>query len=230
MKRAPRRPDARRALCASLVLAASACGGAEQPPLADEAALGKGDWLGGIELKILREVAPLHGEPQVIPDCADSDLQLAPCQQLSERFVDWLNRSNECFADGLHAATGERDRVTRATLHCEDGIVGSGTTAGGYKRQHVFRRACDGRTVQVNGQRFHYLTAVRDANSRDRRFFVAFLDCWGTAGVGADAAGRLTWDANRGVRDWREDPARHSDHYHLSRPCLPWTCGGMAYE
>lgn len=170
-------------------------------------------------------------EPQIRPDCKNSNLRIRPCQQISAHLWTWINTYGVSAIRQAYFASGFTDEVKQATLFCNSGIYQPKKT---YKRwsQHSFRRACDGNKIKVNGTTFTYKGhRLENPRSRDDRFFVAFLDTWGTFGPGLNVrTGTLSIDFNRGVRDCREDK-RHCRHYHISKPC--YACiftSHMAYE
>jgi hypothetical protein len=187
--------------------------------------------------RMARSVPALHGEPQVITDCSANSLRIRPCVPISRSLWHWVNSKAHCFSAAFAVAERRRARARTATLSCEKGIHSERRTrSGGRWSQHRYRRACDGDYILVNSIRFKYQDAVRAARSKNARsnrhyrFFVAFLDCWGTPGLGTAPDGSVVFDANRGLRDWREDPAQHSGHFHLSKPCVACKAGQMAYE
>lgn len=189
-----------------------------------------------LQLNAVGAAQPLHGEAQVQLDCASSTLKIKPCTVISSAFRDWINSRASCFVGAYQAATGAKDVPQSALLSCRSGIVANRRVRkGGRWSLHRYRRACDGGHVTVNGQTFNYNAAVRAArkgSSEDRqlRFYLSFLDCWGPPGPGAAPDGTIVYDANLGVRDWREDPNGHGGHYHLSVPCLSCIFADMAYE
>ena len=189
-----------------------------------------------LQLNAVGAAQPLHGEAQVQLDCASSTLKIKPCTVISSAFRDWINSRASCFVGAYQAATGAKDVPQSALLSCRSGIVANRRVRkGGRWSLHRYRRACDGGHVTVNGQTFNYNAAVRAArkgSSEDTqlRFYLSFLDCWGPPGPGAAPDGTLVYDANLGVRDWREDPNGHGGHYHLSVPCLSCIFADMAYE
>ncbi len=189
-----------------------------------------------LQLNAAGTAPPLHGDPQVKLDCASSTLKIKPCTVISSAFRDWINSRASCFVGAYQAATGAKDVPQSALLSCGSGIVANRRVRkGGRWSLHRYRRACDGGQVTVNGQTFSYNAAVRAARkgaseNTQLRFYLSFLDCWGPSGPGAAPDGTIVYDANLGVRDWREDPRAHSDHYHLSVPCLSCIFDDMAYE
>ena len=189
-----------------------------------------------LQLNAAGPAPELHGEPQVKLDCAASTLKITPCTTLSAEFRDWINSRAGCFLEGYAAATGATDVPQSVMLGCLGGIYAPRKTrTGGRWSQHRYRRACDGRKILVGEQSFNYNAAVKAARNGSigdphLKFYLAFLDCWGPPGPGMAPDGSIVYDANRGVRDWREDPRGHSGHYHLSVPCVTCIFGEMAYE
>ena len=196
--------------------------------------------LGATELRLNKmkdKLPPLHGEAQVRLDCASSSLRLEPCENISRYLWQWINDRATCINAAYSAALTREVAAQAATIFCDLGVYSDRRTRpGGRWSQHRYRRACDGNRIIVDAKQFNYLEAVDADRSGARgksphyRFFTAFLDCWGTPGLGTRPSGGLTFDFNRGVRDWREDPVQHSQHYHLSRPCLMCRLGEIAYE
>lgn len=189
-----------------------------------------------LQLRAAGAAAPLHDEPQVRLDCAASTLKIKPCTVISAEFHSWINARASCFVDAYQAATGAQTVPQSATLDCRSGIVSNRRTRRGKRwSQHRYRRACDGGRVTVDGETFSYSAAVSAArkglhSDTQLKFYLSFLDCWGSPGAGMAPDGSIVYDANRGVRDWREDPRGHSGHYHLSVPCVTCIFGDMAYE
>lgn len=192
-----------------------------------------------LRLNRIENVAPasLHDEPQVDLDCAASTLKLEPCATISHYLWEWINHQAYCVDAAYSAAMKSQRSAQTTTIFCNQGIRSDRRTRpGGRWSQHRYGRACDGDHIIVDTERFNYLDAVAadrsgtKAEGRHHRSFTKFLDCWGTPGIGARPDGGLTFDYNRGVRDWREDPSRHSGHFHLSKPCLFCNFGDMAYE
>ena len=182
------------------------------------------------ELRLIKteiKLLPLHGEPQVELDCGSSNLKIEPCESMSRSLWEWINDRAYCIEAAYSTALPGEHSVQRATISCDLGIYSERRTRLGRRwSQHRYRRACDGDRVVVNSEQFSYRQAVEadrsGAKDQDMhyRFFTTFLDCWGPPGLGTRPDGTLTFDFNRGVRDWREDPRGHSQHFHISRPCL----------
>jgi hypothetical protein len=187
--------------------------------------------------KAANDLKSLHGEPQVRLDCASSNFRIEPCENISRDLWQWFNDRAYCISAAYSAALEREVSAQAATIFCDIGVHSDRRTRpGGRWSQHRYRRACDGNRIVVDSRQFNYLEAVEADRSHAKaknlhyRFFTTFLDCWGTLGLGIRPDGGLTIDFNRGVRDWREDPEQHSQHYHLSRPCLTCKLGEMAYE
>lgn len=181
-----------------------------------------------LQLKIAGKAGQARGEPLVRPDCEASNLKIYPCQPVAATWLNHLNSRGFAFQAGF-AASGQPGVVTSAVLDCSLGIRNDRTTrSGGRFSRHAYGEACDGDKVTVNGITFDYRRAVRDAESPDRAFFVAFLDNWGVTGPGCDPRKPITlmgWKLNCtpivdncGVIDWRERGARsqYGKSYHLS--------------
>ncbi len=185
----------------------------------------------GAEL-VLRSLQPAgsaNGEPQVLPDCANSALKISPCQRVAKSWLRHLNGRAPAFVNAFRAA-GYKDKVHIVVLDCSAGIFNNRKTIGGYRNsRHAYGEACDGSFVRVNAITFRYRKAVTDKESQDRRFFVAFLDGWGDLGpgcipekgykvLGLNVGCRPILVDNCGVIDWRERGPRsqYGSTYHLS--------------
>lgn len=180
-------------------------------------------------LKVARDAGATNGEPLVLPDCANSNLRIAPCQPVARSWLEHLNSRAEAFVKAYHAA-GHDDDVTSVVLDCSKGIYSNRMTRRGMRKsRHAYSEACDGNYIQVNDNRFRYRRAVTDKLSTDRLFFVKFLDAWGTPGPGCvpergykvfgiEIGCRPILADNCGVIDWRERGARgqYGRTYHLS--------------
>jgi len=179
-------------------------------------------------LKVAAEAGEAYGEALVKPDCAGSALTIAPSLVVAQSWLDYLNSRVPAFEAG-YAAAGYTEPVTSARLGCRLGIGADRMTRSGNRRsRHAYYEACDGNRVSVNGAVFDYRRAVRQPDSPDRAFFVAFLDNWGVLAPGCDPRTPSTfmgWDLNCtpiidncGVIDWRERGAnsQYGQSYHLS--------------
>lgn len=177
-------------------------------------------------------------EPQVRLNCKASKIKIKPCQQISENLWRWINSHGYLAIEAGYRAAGYKDTVKSAVIYCNQGIynrkkiVSKRRTRRRRWSQHSYRRACDGNKITVNGVTFTYKgSGVKKPRTTSDKFFVSFLNNWGTVGLGYKVKSALyLMDFNRGVRDCRED-ARHCYHYHLSKPC--YTClftGSMGYE
>ncbi len=192
-------------------------------------------WAGNY-IKIKSHAAPicikLYCEPQIIPDCKNSLIKLQPCQQISKHFWSWINSHGFNAIRKAFRAAGHNEIITSATIYCNKGIYNKKRILGKRWSQHSFRRACDGNRIKVNNIIFKYRGyGVQRPKNKHDRFFVTFLDNWGTIGFGVNVRSTFALiDFNRGVRDCRED-TRHCAHYHISKPC--YSCivtGAMGYE
>ena len=160
---------------------------------------------------------------------------------MATTWVNHLNSRASVFADAYRAA-GYTDTINRIVLDCSAGIVANRPTRKGARRsRHAYGEACDGSAVTVNKVKFSYRRAVTTKNSRDRRFFVTFLDGWGEIGPGCvpekgyvvfgyEVGCRPVVADNCGVIDWRERGrmSQYGRTYHLSF-CL-YTDTARAYE
>lgn len=194
-----------------------------------------------LELKIARTAGAANGEVLVLPDCANSNLRIAPCQRAARSWVNYLNSKAQIFVQAYRAA-GHNDDVSEVVLDCSAGIYNNRKTRKGIRNsRHAYGEACDGKSVRVNSVTFSYRRAVTDAASPDRRFFVSFLDGWGVAGPGCvpekgyvafgyEIGCRPVLTDNCGVIDWRERGAKsqYGHTYHLSY-CY-YTDPARAYE
>ncbi len=188
-------------------------------------------------LKIKAEAEPIcingYCEPQVVPDCKNSRIKIQPCQKISENLWRWINSHGASAIETAYYESGHTDPVKSATIYCNSGIYNQKRISGRKRwSQHSYRRACDGNRIRVNGKMFTYKgKGVRRPKTTHDRFFISFLDNWGTVGLGLNVRSAFYFlDFNRGVRDCREDN-RHCYHYHLSKPC--YTCiftRTMGYE
>jgi len=181
------------------------------------------------------------GEALVQPDCANSNLKIKPCGRVARSWLNHLNSRAHAFAAAYRAA-GYGDNVASATLGCGAGIYNPRKTRKGIRNsRHAYAEACDGSMVRVNGIKFSYRKAVRQAGSPDRKFFVSLLDAWGEVGpgcvpekgyhvFGVEIGCRPVMADNCGVIDWRERGAKsqYGSTYHLSF-CL-YTNTQRAYE
>lgn len=182
-----------------------------------------------LRMRILRTAGVANGETLVIPDCATSPLTISPCSRVARSWVKHLNSRAIAFADGYRAA-GFSDAITSVKLDCSSGILARRKTRKGQRKsRHAYGEACDGNAVTINGTKFSYRRAVTDAGSRDRKFFVTFLDGWGDVGpgcvpdkdyevMGMQVGCRPVLADNCGVIDWRERGRRsqYAHTYHLS--------------
>jgi len=196
---------------------------------------------GDFVLAIKSHVGHANGEPLVIPDCKGSRLKIKPCGRVSRSWLKHLNSRVHAFADAYRAA-GNQDAVVSATLHCGSGMYSPRKTRQGTRKsRHSYAEACDGNKISVNGKTFDYQRAVNEPKSSDRRFFVAFLDAWGTIGpgcmpdknytvLGVNVGCRPIVADNCGVIDWRErgKNTQYGKTYHLSY-CI-YTDPARAYE
>jgi len=196
---------------------------------------------GDFRLAIKSLAGKANGEQLVIPDCAASRLKISPCGKIARSLLKHLNSRAHAFALGYQAA-GYSDAVVSAVLDCGQGIYNPRRSRGGIRNsRHAYAEACDGDKISVNGHTFHYTRAVHNPSSPDRRFFVAFLDAWGTVGPGCIPAKgyavagfkvgcRPVMMDNCGVIDWRERGSRsqYASTYHLSY-CL-YSDPNRAYE
>lgn len=195
-----------------------------------------------LELGIKRaDAGYANGEVLVQPDCAGSSLKIKPCGRVARSWLNHLNSRSGSFVAAYRAA-GYDDEVTSAVLGCGAGIYSPRKSRQGVRNsRHAYAEACDGSWIWVNGVKFSYRRAVRDAASIDRRFFVTFLDSWGEVGPGCVPEKGfqmfgLTTDCrpvvadNCGVIDWRERGAnsQYGSTYHLSF-CY-YTDTNRAYE
>lgn len=182
-----------------------------------------------LRLRILRTAGTANGEVLVIPDCATSPLKISPCSRVARSWVNHLNSRAVIFVDAYRAA-GYSDAVTSVKLSCSAGILAKRKTRKGQRNsRHAYGEACDGNAVTVNGVKFSYRRAVTDAGSKDRKFFVTFLDGWGDVGpgclpdkdyevMGVQVGCRPILADNCGVIDWRErgPKSQYGFTYHLS--------------
>ena len=192
-------------------------------------------------LSIKSRAGHANGEPMVLPDCAGSKLKISPCRRVARSWLKYLNSRAHAFALGYQAA-GYGDAIVSAVLDCSAGIYNPRKTRNGIRNsRHAYGEACDGNKITVNDQTFSYVQAVYDAESPDRRFFVAFLDAWGTVGpgclpdknyvvMGVNVGCRPVKADNCGVIDWRErgKDSQYGSTYHLSY-CL-YSNSNRAYE
>lgn len=183
------------------------------------------------DLNLKERIAPgfANGAPQVIPDCANSNLKIAPCHRIARSWIRHLNSRAGAFVAAYRAA-GYRDQVRSAVLDCSSGIFNNRKSREGTRNsRHAYGEACDGSYVKVNGVTFSYRRAVTNPGSKDRTFFVSFLDGWGTPGpgcipdknyrvLGMKVGCRPVVSDNCGVIDWRERGAAgpYGHTYHLS--------------
>jgi len=184
---------------------------------------------GDFRLAIHSYAGDANGEQLVQPDCARSKLKIKPCARVARSLLKHMNSRAHAFAMGYRAA-GYTDVISVAVLDCSAGIYNPRKTRSGKRNsRHAYAEACDGSAVRVNNRTFSYRRAVNNPASPDRRFFVAFLNAWGTTGPGCipqpgyKIAGikigcRPVFMDNCGVIDWRERGRRsqYGSTYHLS--------------
>ncbi len=194
-----------------------------------------------LHLAIKSDAGYASGEPLALPDCANSSLKIKPCGRVAKSWLTHLNSRADAFVAAYRAA-GHDDEVTSAILGCGAGIYNPRKTRKGIRNsRHAYAEACDGSKIEVNGVKFSYRRAVRDATGADRKFFVTFLDAWGEVGpgcvpekgyhvFGVEIGCRPVMADNCGVIDWRERGAKsqYGNTYHLSF-CL-YTDTQRAYE
>ena len=182
-----------------------------------------------LSLKIAGSAGYANGERLVKPDCAGSAVRIKPCGRVAATWVRHLNSRIGAFISGYRAA-GYSDQVTSIILDCSSGILADRATRKGQRKsRHAYGEACDGSFVTVNSVKFAYRRAVRKKRSKDRKFFLAFLDGWGDIGPGCrpkKGASILGYNVgcelipvdNCGVIDWRERGrlSQYGSTYHLS--------------